>query len=248
MSNIELATKSIQNFSLDESEYSETSDRTNIIGSGKVFVKDSDSLVKVSINFTNTKGGRVFLGRNLNGKVKVIVKGNDSVLFIGDNCSLTSLTIRSIQNSDFIAIGNHILSAGSNLWVSGNGAGQTNPAIIIGDDCMFSFNVVIRNSDAHPIFDLESGTQINQPSKSVFIEPHVWVGQQVTILKSVTIGACSIVGLGSIVTKDVPRFSIATGVPAISKVNKQIFWAKDEGDLSKNIAKSYTEKYLALSS
>ena len=118
-----------------------------------------------------------------------------------------------------------------------------NPALIVGDDCMFANDVVIRNSDAHPIFDLESDLQLNMPDGIVHIEPHVWIGEQVNILKSVTIGACSIVALGSTVTKDIPRFSIAKGVPAKATAKDSLYWARSYTERAKEKAKYYVAKY-----
>ena len=46
------------------------------------------------------------------------------------------------------------------------------------------------------------------------IEDYVWLGEGVMVLKGVTIGERSIIGAGSIVTKDIPSFSIAVGTPA----------------------------------
>ena len=50
--------------------------------------------------------------------------------------------------------------------------------------------------------------------KDVVIEEDVWCGANVTILKGVTIGRGSIIAAGAVVTKDIPRYSIAGGVPA----------------------------------
>lgn len=43
---------------------------------------------------------------------------------------------------------------------------------------------------------------------------NVWLGENVTILKGVTIGDNVIIGLGSIVTRDIPSNSVAVGIPA----------------------------------
>ncbi len=48
----------------------------------------------------------------------------------------------------------------------------------------------------------------------ILIEEDVWLGAHVTVLPNVTIGKSSIIGAGSVVTKDIPPFSIATGIPA----------------------------------
>ena len=59
-------------------------------------------------------------------------------------------------------------------------------------------------------------------SKNVIIENDVWLGAGVIILPGVTIGECSVIGAGSIVTKDVPPYSVAIGIPAkvVSKIDE----------------------------
>ena len=51
-------------------------------------------------------------------------------------------------------------------------------------------------------------------SGRIVIEDDVWLGARVTVLKDVTIGKGSVIGAGSVVTKDIPPYSIAVGVPA----------------------------------
>lgn len=50
--------------------------------------------------------------------------------------------------------------------------------------------------------------------KPVVIKKNAWIGAGVTILPGVTIGGNAIVGAGAVVTKDVPKNSVAVGVPA----------------------------------
>ncbi len=52
------------------------------------------------------------------------------------------------------------------------------------------------------------------PLKKVTIQEDVWVGAQVVVLPGVTIGTGSIIGAGAVVSKDIPEYSIAAGVPA----------------------------------
>lgn len=51
-------------------------------------------------------------------------------------------------------------------------------------------------------------------SKEVHIGNNVWIGEFVSILPGVTIGDGSIIGSTSVVSKDIPAFSIAVGSPA----------------------------------
>lgn len=59
----------------------------------------------------------------------------------------------------------------------------------------------------------------------IYIEDEAWIGANVTILPGITIGRCSIVGAGSVVTRDVEAFGVYAGVPAkkIRDIRKE--WA-----------------------
>lgn len=62
---------------------------------------------------------------------------------------------------------------------------------------------------------------IEPPSaKPVVIEDDVMIGANVVVLEGVTIGKGSVIGAGAVVTKDIPPYSVATGIPA--RVIKQI--------------------------
>lgn len=245
MKHIEIAKESIENFSIDIDGYHNNSDQDNLRtrGAGIVYQKDKEIKASVNINFSKTIGCKVFLGSNIKGDISVFFKGNNSILYIGDDCALNGLQIRSRQANDLIAVGNKVTTTSTNVWISGNGAGDVNPAIIIGDDCMLSYDIVIRNSDGHPIFDLDTDEQLNKPKGIVHIEPHVWIGEQVNILKSVTVGACSILSLGSTVTSDVPRFAVASGIPAKARVKNGTYWARSNNEKAKILAKYFVNKY-----
>ena len=51
-------------------------------------------------------------------------------------------------------------------------------------------------------------------TEAVVIEDDVWLGTNVVILPGVSIGRGSVIGAGAIVTRDIPPFSVAAGVPA----------------------------------
>ncbi|WP_028273430.1 sugar O-acetyltransferase [Atopococcus tabaci] len=83
--------------------------------------------------------------------------------------------------------------------------------IYIGDYVMIGPNVTI-SAGTHPIKPelRRKGLQYNLP---VRIEDNVWVGSGVQIMPGVTIGENSIIGAGSVVTKDIPKNVVAVGNP-----------------------------------
>lgn len=56
----------------------------------------------------------------------------------------------------------------------------------------------------------------------VTIGNNVWVGSNVTILPGVTIGDCSVIAAGSVVTKDIPEKVLAAGNPAVIKKHLEL--------------------------
>ena len=68
----------------------------------------------------------------------------------------------------------------------------------------------------------------NGNAEAVVIKDNVWLGAGVIVLKGVTIGKNSVIGAGSVVTKDIPDNSLAIGIPA--KVVKTIEDNYDKSD------------------
>ena len=94
--------------------------------------------------------------------------------------------------------------------------------IQIGEGCLFSNNIVIRNGDSHSVLSLE-GKRIN-PAQDVVIGKHVRIGQNVTILKEATIGEDSVIATGTIVTgKKFEGKAVLGGTPA-RIVKQNINW------------------------
>jgi acetyltransferase-like isoleucine patch superfamily enzyme len=86
--------------------------------------------------------------------------------------------------------------------------------VIIGSDSLISMHCCILSSN-HTVPNspqtIRSQPDILLPTK---IGRDVWLGANVTILGGVTIGDGCVVGAGAVVTKDLPPYSIAVGVPA----------------------------------
>ena len=65
----------------------------------------------------------------------------------------------------------------------------------------------------HPL-DRELRNKGLESAKPITIKKDVWIGGNVVILPGVTIGENSVIGAGSVVTKDIPDNSVAVGNPA----------------------------------
>lgn len=86
--------------------------------------------------------------------------------------------------------------------------------ISIGEDCLIAPHVGIFAS-SHVLTDpIQPIREQGQSYKGIVIENNCWLGSGVKVLDGVTIGQGSVVGAGAVVTKDIPPYSIAAGVPA----------------------------------
>ncbi|GBO51698.1 acetyltransferase, CYSE/LACA/LPXA/NODL family [Pseudanabaena sp. lw0831] len=98
-------------------------------------------------------------------------------------------------------------------------------SIEIGDDVLISWGVTIVDHNSHAISFSERSQDVvnwrlgkkdwtNVKIAPIKISNKVWIGFNSIILKGVTIGEGAIVGAGSVVTKDVPAWTIVAGNPA----------------------------------
>ena len=145
-------------------------------------------------------------------------KASSAIITIGLNCKF-----RSNHTSNLIGINRPcILSAltaraklkiGDNCGFSGTVIGAFNE-IVLENNVRCGANTLITDSDWH-LDDPRVGK-----SESIRICCNVWLGEGVKVLKGVTIGENSVIGAGSIVTKNIPANVIAAGNPC--KVIKNI--------------------------
>jgi maltose O-acetyltransferase len=87
--------------------------------------------------------------------------------------------------------------------------------LVVGDDVMMGPRCCMLGSSHNTA---STGVPMNQqgflPDRAVVIEDDVWIGANVTVLPGRTIGRGSIVGAGSVITRDVPAYSVVGGNPA----------------------------------
>jgi acetyltransferase-like isoleucine patch superfamily enzyme len=133
-------------------------------------------------------------------------------VFVGKNSVLT--TLASNYNDPFtpkIVIGNNVAIGDDCHFTAIN-------KITIGANVLFGKKVTItdnshgKNSlEEIPISPIKRELYSKGP---VVIKDGVWIGDKVTILPGVSIGANSIIGANSVVSKDIPEYCVAAGIPA----------------------------------
>lgn len=159
----------------------------------------------------------------IEGEGNILNNGEKNNIVIGDNCDIIC-TLISVSGGKIIIGNNTTIRYQSVVGATG--------CIKIGSHCIISNNVHIYDNNNHPTDPdirykmCESGFYGDEWSwkcsehKDVIIEDNVWIGERSTILKGVHIGKGSIIGCDSLVSKNVPEYSVVVGNPA--KVVKRL--------------------------
>lgn len=146
-------------------------------------------------------------------------------LQIGDGCIISGNFIFE-SKTGFISIGNHSYIGG--------GTFISRSCIEIGNNVTIAWGGTFYDHDSHSLDYMKRRKDIDDElndirngrnfiankdwsdvnSKPIKICDDAWIGMNVIILKGVTVGEGAIVGAGSVVTKDVPAWTVVAGNPA----------------------------------
>lgn len=167
--------------------------RIKIDNGNYLILNDKSYLDNVEITIKG-KNNRVIIGKNTKITGKIEVKSNGSLIEIGDYSNIDSEIIIFSGDNNLVSIGKSV-----KIYQAKLSSSFDNNFIKIGDECLIS-NSIIRNNDAHRIYKNE--LLINQ-GKGITIKERVWLAANTVVLKGVTINSGNIIGIGSIVTKDI---------------------------------------------
>lgn len=106
--------------------------------------------------------------------------------------------------------GSHI-EVGKNFFANYNCTIIDVAKVTIGDNCQMAPNVSIYTA-GHPLHPV-SRNSLYEYGISVTIGDNVWIGGNTVILPGVHIGSNTVIGAGSVVTKDIPDWAVAVGNP-----------------------------------
>lgn len=170
-------------------------------------------------------GSSCFIEKNVRFQVPLRIFLGDRV-FIGENSYLNPLNLGSeIRIEDDVQIARDCILKASLRSRNGKICVREG-AVLNTRTFLYGENIEIgKNSLLGPGVHLITGTHIfkdtsvpikfqDSEHKKIEIGDDVWLGALVVVLNGITIGKGSVVGAGSVVTKDIPEYSIAVGVPA----------------------------------
>lgn len=168
----------------------------------------------LSIIFKNTNN-HVVIAPRVTSRYFVITCGKDSVCTIGESTEVVGMEI-------YVSYGE----------------------VCIGQDCLMSSNVEIRNADGHHLFSKKDGTRINGP-KNISIGNHVWIGKGAVLLGDFSIGDNSVVGTMAVSSSKFPSEVVIAGNPA-KIIRENVCWTRDSTDYFNisDICDSYDTKYI----
>lgn len=138
---------------------------------------------------------------------KYISVGRDTLIGPGVALSAGMVPGQECLTSPVVQIGDRCLI--------GKGSGIVGHfSIIIGDDVWTGHHVYITDQN-HGYTDLTRPiSQQSQPERPVVIGNGSWLGHGTIVLPGVTIGEHVVIGANSVVTRDIPSYSVAVGSPA----------------------------------
>jgi acetyltransferase-like isoleucine patch superfamily enzyme len=136
---------------------------------------------------------------------------------IGQDSLVAGMLVVECENSK--------LTIGNRVFIGGNSLIDCLSQITIEDDVLISYQVLIMDSDNHSLRASERVGDLQRwrrreydwshvKSGPVVIHSKAWIGARAIITKGVVIGEGGIVASGSVVTKDVPPYTIVAGNPA----------------------------------
>lgn len=128
--------------------------------------------------------------------------------------------------------GKHI-EVGKNFYANYNCTILDVAKVKIGDNCMFAPNVSIFTA-GHPVHPVSRNTMYEYGIE-ITIGDNVWIGGNTVVLPGVNIGSNTVIGAGSVVTKDIPDWVIAAGNPCkvirkITEEDKKFYFRDKEFD------------------
>ncbi len=170
--------------------------------------------------YTDAWDNRIEFFPDIEDAVTINFLGGHNLIRLGRGVSVGKLNIQCGKNS--------LCSIGDGTEIGEVSIIITDGKIEIGQDCLFSTLVILRNHDGHHMFDKATGKRINYAG-NMKIGNHVWICHGVTLLGNAAIGDNSIVGTMAVTSSVFPKEVVIAGNPA-KIIREQVCWSKDNTD------------------
>lgn len=143
--------------------------------------------------------------------------GSNSIVYLSQSRHHYYLSASLYNNSTLYIGKNSFLNGTLNIILS------EQKHCLIGNESLILWGIWIRTADPHLVYDSRTNQRIN-PSKSVFIGDHVWIGQSAMLLKGTQIDSGSIIGAASLVAGKKVPYNESWGGNPCRKIADSIFW------------------------
>lgn len=199
--------------------------------------------------FRDDRGNEIIYAGSVEKNISILFRGSNNRLIVSAeakigflridfDCDNGTFEVGSSKGGGLIRVNARVgqdarVTIGSNVTMTSNAyiSSLEGSTVEVGRDVMFATGIQVRADDAHPIFDVRTGSRVNV-TKDISIGSHVWLGNGVSVLGGADIGDGSVIGLGSMVNRRLPNNVIAAGTPA-KVVRKHIAWERPHLSLAK---------------
>lgn len=192
-------------------------------------------LLNTKIRFMG-KGNILYCEKNITIKDSYIeFKGNNSIVYLNENRHIYYFKVTIYNNSVLYFGKNNYINKVLYIILS------EQKHVIIGDEGLFAIGCWIRTADPHIIYDESTRTRINK-SKSIYIGDHVWLGQEVLVLKGSRLGSgCIMAARGIAAGKEYHSNTVYGGNPAKCLKEKVFHSKKSVNTFTTHDAEKYDE-------
>jgi acetyltransferase-like isoleucine patch superfamily enzyme len=186
-------------------------------------------------NVFEAKGTAIFVN------CRVDILGNHNAVIIEDFCLFHNVTFLIRGDHNTIRISESVrFNLGGSLHIEDCGciieigrqstfedthiaATEPNSTVVVGQDCMFAYDVDVRTGDSHSIIDLSTNRRVNY-AQNIRIGDHVWVGPHCSILKGVEVRKNCVLATRSVLTKTFDREGVILGGSPAKILKENITW------------------------
>lgn len=149
---------------------------------------------------------------------RILIRGHGKIILGKNNIINSGFTYNptaGVERTAFLIYQDALLSTGKNVGLS-NVIISARSSITIGDYSIVGAGAKLYDHDFHPLdYRFRNPDDENKiQTKPINIGKHVFIGAECLILKGVSVGDNSIIGAGSVVSKDIPANEIWAGNPA----------------------------------